>query len=154
MKYFCCFCCSCSLQFALQIASSSHRFLSQEGCNVDSVRVSSKAFVDSCISGFLRYNLSSACRNDNLVSDSLFNGQLVDALHVLVVNIVVGNDSGRQDRICVQFYSRIYQLFNRYGGSKVFYLDAPLFDSAMLDVDDFPQTSCYNPSISTAMLKY
>ena len=84
----------------LSFASSSLSFFSQEGCNIDTVGVSSESHIDIGLNGFFRDYLSTAGTDDSLISHTFFNTEVVYALHVLVVNIVVGNDGGSQDR-CV-----------------------------------------------------
>ena len=66
--------------------------------------------------------------------------RVVDTLHVLVVNVVVGNDCGSQDSFSVFLYASVNHLFNRYGSSKVDTFNTPLFYSSVLNVDDLTHT--------------
>ena len=101
--------------------------------------VSAETSIDTSLHCIFRNYLSTASCDDNLISDTLFDRQIVDSLHVLVVNVVMRDDGGSQDCICIQFDCSVNQLFYRYGSTQVVYLDTPLFDTAVLDVDDFTQ---------------
>ena len=78
--------------------------------------------------------------DDNLVSDTFFHAEFVQSLHVLVVNIVVGNDCGSEDRLCIFFDTSVNHLFYRYGSAEVYAFDTPFFDTAVLDIDDLSHT--------------
>ena len=102
--------------------------------------VTSESHIDTGLDGFFRDNLCAARADDHLVSDTFFHAELVQSLHVLVVNIVVGNDCGSKDCLCVFFDTSVNHLFYRYGSAEVYAFDTPLFDTAMFDVNDFSHT--------------
>ena len=102
--------------------------------------VTSESHVDTGLDGFFRNNLCAARADDNLVSDTFFHAEFVQSLHVLVVNIVVGNDCGSEDRLCIFFDTSVNHLFYRYGSAEVYAFDTPFFDTAVLDIDDLSHT--------------
>ena len=60
----------------LSFASSSLSFFSQEGCNIDTVGVSSESHIDTGLNGFFRDYLSTAGTDDNLISDTFFDAEM------------------------------------------------------------------------------
>jgi hypothetical protein len=73
-------------------SSSSLSLLCKEGSDVDTVGVSSESHVDAGLDSFFRNYLCTACAEADLVSDTLFDSEIVDPLHVLIVNVVVRDD--------------------------------------------------------------
>ena len=101
--------------------------------------VTAERSVDTGLDTLFRDNLCTAGNDDDLITDTLFDSQVIDPLHVLVVDVVMGNDGGSEDRFSVHFDGSVNQLLNRYGGAEVVDFNAPLLDAAVLDVDDLAQ---------------
>lgn len=120
------------IALSLQLTSPAHGLLCQEGGHVDPVGIPAEALVNAGLDGLIRDDLGAAGGDDHPVTDALFHRQLVDALHILVVDVIVGDDGGGQNGVGVQLHRRVHQLFHRDGGAQVVNLDPPLFNAAVL----------------------
>lgn len=69
---------------------------------MDTAAAPAEAFIRSRLARKLGSDLSAACDEDNLIADTHFTRNSIDFGDILVVNVVMADDGGCHDCICIQ----------------------------------------------------